>query len=48
MIFRGSAQPFLVFLGGGGQTIFKVFMGGQGLFTDSREGLEKIEKNVPK
>ena len=30
------------------QTIFKVFRGGQVLFTDSREGLEKIEKKVPK
>ena len=30
------------------QPIFKVFRGGQGLFTDSREGLEKIEKKVPK
>ena len=38
---------FLVFLGGV-QTIFKVFRGGQGLFTDSREGLEKIEKKVQK
>ena len=47
MIFRGGYIPFLVFLGGV-QTIFKVFRGGQGLFTDSREGLEKIEKKVPK
>ena len=38
---------FLVFLGGV-QTIFKVFRGGQGHFIDSREGLEKIKKEVPK
>ena len=35
----------MVFLGGV-QTIFKVFRGGQGLFTDSREGLEKIENKL--
>ena len=39
--------PFLVFLGGV-KTILKDFRGGQGLFTDSREGLKKIEKKVPK
>ena len=39
--------PSMIFLGGV-QTIFKVFRVGQGLFIDSREGLEKIEKMVPK
>ena len=37
----------MVFLGGV-QTILKDFRGGQGLFTDSREGLEKIEKKGTK
>ena len=33
----------------GVQTIFKgLGRGGQGIFIDSREGLEKIEKKVPK
>ena len=43
----GRCIPFLVF-SGGVQTIFKNFRGGQGLFIDSREGLEKIEKKGPK